>query len=113
MQLYVAIKSYKVKSDETFALLALLYSRANVPLTTPLMAISFGTAAVMAERLPLAIRPLLTGVGFGGPPCDQAGLAAYQLPLPLASFYHGVPMPPGLPAYLNLDLFHLQGRIFC
>lgn len=112
VQLYVAIKIYRRLPNQTFALLALLYSRTNLLVTTPLLAISCGTAPVMRGRLPLAIRPLLTGVGFGGPACNQAGLPAYQLPLPVAAIYGGVAAPAGLPVNFNIDLFRIQRQIY-
>lgn len=112
VQLYMALKIYRRKPNQTFALLALLYSRANAPLTTPLLAISCGTAPVLRGRLPLAIRPILTGVGFGGPACNQVGLPAYQLPLPVAAIYQGVALPAGLPLHLHIDLFQVQREIF-
>jgi len=112
IQLYGALKIYPRRINQTFALLVVLYSRANVPLTTPVHAISFGTAPVSRGHLPAVIRPLLTGVGFGGPACNQVGLPAYQLPLPVASIYHGVAMPAGLPVNFNIDLYQIQRQIF-
>jgi len=112
IQRYVAIKIYGLRRNHTFAALVLLYSRAHVPVTTPVLAISCGTAPVMSGRLPLAIRPLVTGVGYGGPPCNQAGLPAYQLPLPFAAIYHGIAVPAGLPLNLDIDLFQMLRHIY-
>lgn len=111
---YVAIKIYprRAAQGQPFALLALLYTRANP--NVPVFAISCGTAPVVAHSLPPAIRNVLTGVGFGGPPCNQHGLALYQLQLPVATIFLNAALPPGVMPNqtLSLDLFDLQDRIF-
>ena len=78
IQLYVAIKIVPRRGNGTFAMLALLYSRANIPVTTPIQAISCGTAPIVQRFLPPLLQPpLLTGVGV--PP------AAGMQPAPLAT----------------------------
>jgi len=114
IQLYVAIKIFGRRGNGTFAMLALLYSRTNAPVTTPVHAISCGTAPIVQHVLTAILQPpLLTGVGIAAAPaCNQAGLPQYQLHLPLASIYHGVGVPAGLPLNFDLDLFQLQRNIF-
>ena len=113
IQLYVAVKIFKRRVGGTFAMLALIYSRANAPVTTPVQVISCGTAPIVQRSLPPLLQPLLTGVGIPpAPACNLAGLPQYQLHLPLASIYQGVGVPPGLPLNFDLDLFQLQRKIY-
>lgn len=52
IQLYVGIKIFPRRANGKFAMLALLYSRANLPFTTPVQAISCGTAPIIQRFLP-------------------------------------------------------------
>lgn len=112
VQLYVAVKIYPRRPDGTFPLLVLLYNRNNPLVTTPTLAISCGSRPLNGNHVhPALIRPLLTGVGFGGPPCHQPGLQPYQLRLPIASVYWGTQPPPGIQS-IDIDLFPLQQILF-
>lgn len=118
---YLAVKVWEQRNDGTFAALALLYLRSNNPNTTLVQAISFGTSPIHGNSLnslpPVIHNPnnsIITGVISGplGQPCNQAGLATFQINMPLAEIYHGVPgsIPAQVPsAPLQIDLFLLQG----
>ena len=111
---YLALKIWELRNSNTFAALALLYLRNNVPNSMPVQAISFGTAPIHRHALnsmPQIIPPLI--VGNHGPAavaCSAAGLAGFQINIPTAEMYHGVPagVPVGVPAQLQIDLFHIQ-----
>lgn len=116
---YLAIKIREKHADGTFAALALLYLRSNVPNTTPVQAISFGTAPIhgnAVNSMPAIIRPLISG--FHGPApqlCNVRGLRAFQINLSIAELYHGVPagaVPSGLPVSLQIDLFDVQRVVY-
>jgi hypothetical protein len=55
----------------------------------------------------------VTGVGIApNPACNAPGMAQYQLPLPLASLFHGLPaIPGGLAGNVNVDLYEIQQAI--
>lgn len=117
IRVYLAVKIWPMRPNGTFAAIALLYLRNNVPNTTPAQVISFGTAPIHAKALtsmPPVIPPLIVGNhGIAPQVCNAAGLPAFQINLPTAELYHGVPgvpngVPVGVPAVLPLDLFQLQ-----
>jgi len=111
---YLALKIWELRHNNTFAALALLYLRSNVPNSMPVQAISFGTAPIHGlalNSMPPIILPLI--VGNHGPvpvACNAAGLAGFQINIPTADLYLGVPagIPAGVPAQLQIDLFPIQ-----
>jgi len=117
IQVYLAVKIWARRDDNTFSALALLYRRnAPNPTTTPVQAISFGSARIHGNSLntmPGVIPPLITG-NHGALPqaCDGGGLPAFHINIPLANLYHGV--PGGVPANLQplgnfqIDLYQIQ-----
>jgi len=112
---YLAVKIWEQRNNGTFAALALFYLRTHVPNTTPVQAISFGTALIHGNALntmPNLIPPLITGAFHGPAPqmCNAIGLAPFQINVPVAELYHGVPtgVPAGLPVNLQIDLFQVQ-----
>jgi hypothetical protein len=110
---YLAIKVWPKRQDGTAAMLAQLYIRSSPnPPTDPIAKISFGTAPIDGNAMTQlqnigGVAP--KGVGFGDVPCNQAGLAPYQLQIPIAELYNNV--PSGAPQDvldLPIDLFHIQ-----
>jgi len=116
IQVYLAVKVWEQRDDGTFAALALLYLRSSRTPISPVQAISFGTGPIHANALssmPQAIMSTpISGVidGFGGQLCNQANLEAFQISIPVADLYHGVPggVPVGLPSNLLIDLYKVQ-----
>ena len=80
----------------------------------PSQIISFGTADLPTAAVNLLVACTntpavnLRGVGFGDPPFNAAGIAAYQLNLPTAELYDGVltGIPVGIPGIICIDLFN-------
>jgi hypothetical protein len=112
IRVYLAIKVWPKRRNGTVAMLALLYVRSSPTPTDPIAKISFGTARIYGNAMIQlqnigGVAP--TGVGFGGVPCNQAGLAPYQLQIPIAELYNDVPggAPQGVPD-LPIDLFRVQ-----
>jgi len=111
---YFALKIWEARPNGTFASLALLYLRSNVPNTTPVQAISFGTAPIHGNAensMPAIILPLISGNhGLAPQACNVRGVPAFQINIPVAELFHGVPggVPAGLPANLQIDLFDVQ-----
>jgi hypothetical protein len=113
IRLYLAIKIFGRRQNGTKALLALLYTRPN-PLPTSV--ISFGTAPLANVTLGYLRRQgipnnTITGFGrFGAPACNAPGIATYQISLPAAELFNGVPggVPNGVPANIVIDLHEIQ-----
>jgi hypothetical protein len=111
VQMVITIKLWAGRQ----AMLAMSYTRAVLP--NPVNVISFGTVnlhhASMAGINAARGATPITGVGAGGPACNAAGIAAYQLPIPTALLYTGDPggVPLGLGANINIDLFLVQQRV--
>ncbi|KAF9157199.1 hypothetical protein BGX20_004076 [Mortierella sp. AD010] len=115
IQAFLVIKIWEPHQDGTIAMIALLYRRANPNQRIPVSTVSFGTAGVdpQANRVLVDIvgdHDLIAGVGYGGVPCDGAGIPAYQLNIPVMDIYNGDPQ--GIPATrihgFNLDLWDIQ-----
>ena len=108
----------EARAGGAFAALVLLYLRSNAPNTSPVQAISFGTAPLhgnAVNSMPAIIRPLISGFhGLAPQVCNAAGLPAFQINLPVAELYHGVPpaaVPAELSANLQIDLFGIQRAV--
>eukprot|EP01033_Poteriospumella_lacustris_P010567 gene10567-7518_t len=86
----------------------------------PSFAISFGNRLHWRTQRAIERRCAVTGdmwrgVGVGGPPCDQAGIPEYQVPIPVASvLWHGftdlemAAMQVANTAALSFDLFEVK-----
>ncbi|RHZ88199.1 hypothetical protein Glove_25g57 [Diversispora epigaea] len=116
IQLYLVIKLYPLRQNNTFALLALLYSRNNPNPTIPIIVKSFGTTPLdVATRnylqntinVPVNI---ITGVGYGAVPCNMVNIPGYQLAIPTNSLFNGARdgVLIGIPRNFYIDLFVLQ-----
>ncbi|CAG8522703.1 11616_t:CDS:2 [Racocetra fulgida] len=137
IQIYLAIKIWPRRTDDTAAMLALLYLRNNVipnpvlnssnpplntqptitlPNTVPNPAISFGTA-------PLHHQPLMfvqnTGIPHhritgllqhGDIACTTSGMINYEITIPANLLFNAFPggVPIGVPDNFNIDLWELQ-----
>jgi len=109
VQMVILIKLWK--NDK--GMLLMIFVRGNV---NPINVISFGTKNLhYTANAPLnAARGTtpVTGVIPGGVACNALGLAAFQLSLPIAHFYHrdpnGVPVGQG---NIIIDLFDVQQTI--
>jgi len=110
IQGYGAIKTYSDTAQGT-AMLAMLFLR-GPNAAVPVQAISFGT--VPLARVPAAFQNI-RGVGVGiDPPCDAAGIAIYQLHIPIARLYADAAIPANLAGVANfdIDLYSLQQAYF-
>lgn len=117
IQLYLVIKLYPLRpGDNTFALLALLYSRNNPNPTIPIIVKSFGTAPLdvptrnyLQNTINVPVN-IITGVGFGAVPCNMANIPEYQLAIPTNPLFNGARggVPVGIPQNFYVDLFVLQ-----
>jgi hypothetical protein len=122
IRVYIAVKIWPQRPNGTFAALGLLYLRGNVPNTTPVQAISFGTAQIhqtAINSMPAVIPPLITGNhGFGAPLCNAHNVPGFQITVPPNELYHVVPggVPVGAagaaPPNLDVDLFELLEMIY-
>ncbi|CAG8670423.1 11080_t:CDS:1 [Acaulospora morrowiae] len=119
IQIYFAIKLFPPRRDNSVALLALLYLRNNPNPTITVIAKSFGTAPLhistqnyLQNTANVPVNTI-TGVGYGGVPCDGANLQDYQIAIPTILLFNGVPggVPNGVPANFNIDLWRLQDAI--
>ncbi|CAG8643629.1 2441_t:CDS:1 [Ambispora gerdemannii] len=112
IQIYLAIKLFP-----SGALLALLYLRNNPNQTMPAIAKSFGTASLAhLSRIYLLDTvhvTAITGVGFGGVPCDVANIPEYQISIPTILLFNDVPggVPGGVPNNFIIDLWRLHDAI--
>ncbi|CAG8591251.1 1_t:CDS:1 [Diversispora eburnea] len=117
-QLYLAIKLFPPRPNNTFALLALLYSRNNPNPTIPVIVKSFGTASLsiptrnyLQNTINVPVN-IITGVGIGPVPipCDRVNIPEYQLAIPTNPLFNGARggVPIGTPQYFYIDLFVLQ-----
>ena len=117
IQIYLAIKLYPPRQNNTFALLAVLYLRNNQNPTTPVVVKFFGTAPLSNHSriyLQSIVRDkFITGVGLGGTPCDGANIGEYQLAIPTNLLFNDVPggVPDGVPNNFIVDLWSLQDAI--
>ncbi|RHZ55983.1 hypothetical protein Glove_408g19 [Diversispora epigaea] len=102
IQLYLAIKLFPPRQNNTFALLALLYSRNNPNPTIPIIVKSFGTAPLsvltqnyLQNTINVPVK-IITGVGFG--------------PVPTNPLFNGARggVPIDMPQNFYIDLFVLQ-----
>ena len=95
----------------------MLYLRNNQNPTTPVVVKSFGTAPLSNNSriyLQSIVRDeFITGVGFGGAPCDGANIGEYQLAIPTNLLFNDVPggVPDGVPNNFIVDLWSLQDVI--
>jgi hypothetical protein len=109
IRLYLAFKLYK-----NGAMLLLFYQRLNAAPLVP-DAISFGRHNLhhtVVTSVNALIPATFTGVGRpGGVACNAAGIAMYQVQLPVAELYHNVAVPAGLPVNLTVDLFNIQSSV--
>ncbi|RHZ74334.1 hypothetical protein Glove_226g4 [Diversispora epigaea] len=117
IQLYLTIKLFPpCPRNNTFALLALLYSRNNPNPTIPIIVKSFGTAPLSAAtrnylqntiNVPVNI---ITGVGFEAVPCNMVNIPEYQLAIPTNQLFNGARggVPIDIPQNFYIDLFVLQ-----
>ncbi|CAG8641235.1 2046_t:CDS:1 [Ambispora gerdemannii] len=117
IQIYLAIKLYPPRRNNTFALLAVLYLRNNQNPTTPVVVKSFGTAPLSNHSriyLQSIVRDeFITGVGFGGAPCAGADIGKYQLAIPTNLLFNDVPggVPGDVPNNFIVNLWSLQDAI--
>ena len=117
IQIYLAIKLFPPRQDNTFALLAVLYLRNNQNPTTPAVVKSFGTAPPANQSLTylqsIVECQFITGVGLGRAPCDGANIDEYQLAIPTNLLFNDVPdgVPGGVPNNGIVDLWSLQDAI--
>jgi hypothetical protein len=96
IQIYIAIKPYPRRGDNTMVMIALMYRR---PLQDnaqpqPSAKISFGTAEPRGDtqnRLQQFGGANPRGLGFGDSPLTQRGMPLYQLVIPKEDLFHGVP----------------------
>ena len=120
IRLYLAIKIFSRRVNGTRPMLALLYRRPNPVPANPLPSIvkSFGTAPLSSQSLAYLrsqgiAANAITGYGNpGAPSCNAVGIPQYQVPLPTAELFNGVPggVPAGMPANIMLDLYMVHGR---
>jgi hypothetical protein len=102
IRIYIALKFYPMRQDGTMVMIALMYRRLPQPQPQPqpnvrpqpILKISFGTAQphpnVQAELQQLGgVQP--RGLGYGDDPLTQPGMPLYQLIVPKADLFHGVP----------------------
>lgn len=114
IQIYVALRIFDRRADGTRAMVALVYHRANPAPLVPAVT-SFGTAIpAQITVTDIAAQGVaanaIAGVGFGGSPCNVAGIPLYQLNFATVDLFNGVPagVPPGVPAAYTLDLWVVQ-----
>jgi Uma2 family endonuclease len=96
IQMYIAIKPYPRRGDNTMVMIALAYRR---PLQDnaqpqPSAKISFGTAEPLEDtqvRLKQLGGANPRGLGFCDSPLTQRGTPLYQLVIPKEDLFHGVP----------------------
>jgi len=112
VQVVIVVKLYS-QTVNGVAMVALRFERGAA--ANPTWAVSFGTRTVTpAERN--RINNLggaqVVGVGQGGPTCNAAGLALYQLRLPTNLLTVGIPAA-NVPAaaHFDVDLHTLQSRV--
>jgi hypothetical protein len=96
IQIYVALKLYPPRQDNTMVMIALMYRRPPQPNIRPQpnVKISFGTAAPYLRtqaRLQGLGGAAPVGLGFGDAPLTQRGMPLYQLVIPKEDLFHGVP----------------------
>jgi len=117
VQVVLVFKYYKKYNNGHYGMLALRYERGN----GPTFAVSFGTHQLsQATRNSIPGGIPLTGVGENTPAgpaypaCNALGLPDYQLRIPTALLFAGVPtgVPGGLGANVTMDLFVIQQRAF-
>jgi len=112
IRVYLALKFWpKDVTTNTCAMVALLYRRSNNNPTIPVKIISFGNRNLhhtSRTSIQNNIGPI-SGVGMGGPPCDQAGLNPYRIRIRKAEIFHNVAVPPEIHS-LYLDLFQVQQK---
>ncbi|RIA89712.1 hypothetical protein C1645_824405 [Glomus cerebriforme] len=122
IQLYLAIKIFPRHRDNTFALIAMLYRRTdpnnqNHNPTIPVIVKSFGTANIHISSQNYLLNTInipaniITGVGFGGVPCNAVNIQEYQMDIPTDLLFDGVNIPANTPANFNIDLFKLQNEL--
>nr|CAG8651488.1 7246_t:CDS:1 [Entrophospora candida] len=117
IQIYLAIKLFSLRQNGSVALLVLLYLRNNPNPTIPVIAKSFGTAPLHHYPQTYLLNTVhvtgITGVGFGGVPCDGANLQEYQMAIPTTLLFNDVPggVPGGVPDNFIVDLWRLQDVI--
>ena len=116
IQLYLAIKLFPPCQNNTFALLALLYSRNNPNPTIPIIIKSFGTAPLsiptqyyLQNTINVPVN-IITGVGFGPVPCNMVNIPEYQSAIPTNLLFNGARggVPIDIPQNFYIDLFVLQ-----
>ncbi|CAG8538767.1 9643_t:CDS:1 [Paraglomus brasilianum] len=118
IQIYLAVKLYPRRQDNTFALLAMLYLRNNQNPTTPVVVKSFGTAP-LSRSSQIYLQNIIqaeaiSGVGFGGVPCDGTNIAEYQIAIPSELIFNdvdgvdGVDGVQGVPNNFTIDLWRLK-----
>lgn len=75
--------------------------------------VSFGTRALRPQTVNAIANHggNVVGVGAGGPACNAFGVAAYQMRIPSALVYNGVPLPAGAPPFYTIDLHTFQQLI--
>jgi len=132
VRVVLIISIWPQRTDGTFQAVAMRYRQ---PVVAPAagaailadQAISFGTARLhhqsvtvlnnlIAPAPPVPAPPTLSGWLAGAAlqlPCNAAGLAQYQLLLPTADLFQGVPagVPAGLLLNINIDLFEVQQKV--
>ncbi|RIA98315.1 hypothetical protein C1645_870771 [Glomus cerebriforme] len=54
---------------------------------------------------------IITGVGFGGVPCNVVNIQEYQMDIPTDLLFDSVNIPANTPANFNIDLFKLQNEL--
>nr|CAG8532134.1 3829_t:CDS:2 [Entrophospora candida] len=101
IQIYLAIKLFPPCQYGFVALLELLYLRNNPNPTIPVIAKSFRTASLHHYSQTYLLNTVhvtgITGVGFGGVPCDDANLQEYQMAIPTTLLFNNV--PGGVPQF--------------
>jgi len=116
IQMYLAIKLFPFRQNNTAALLAMLYLRNNPNPTIPVIVKSFGTAPLhgttrryLENTVNVPVNTF-TGVGFGAAACNGLNIQEYQIAIPTNLLFNGAPggVPNNVPANFNIDLFMLQ-----
>ncbi|CAG8649731.1 2812_t:CDS:2 [Acaulospora morrowiae] len=116
IQIYLVIKLFPIRQDDTRVMLALRYLCTNQNQMVPDVVISFGTVPLHGNTMDFLLNNVgvpsvnITGVGFTATTCNAPGIPNYQLHIPAVELFNG--SPSGVPARaingFYLDLWELQ-----
>ncbi|CAG8693829.1 28830_t:CDS:1 [Dentiscutata erythropus] len=120
IQIYIAIKLYPIRQDNTRAMFAMRYLRTNQHPTVLDVVISFGTAPLHQSVIGYLLNDMsvpdanITGVGRSDDAiaCNGPSIPDYQLNIPAAELYNGSlnGIPPNAVDGFDLDLWEIQRK---